>query len=123
MADDHAKWCCRNGECKRMNLQDNSIVKMAEEKNKRLLMVCGTCGYVYQFKERDTTRGGNWLVCIPFMGMEKHLPTGTISSGTYEDYQGKSWSINDFIEKYGVDPDLYLKWVKARKPKYSQVCD
>jgi hypothetical protein len=123
MSGDHMKWCCRNAECKRINLMDKSIVEMAKAKNKRLLMVCGTCGYVYQFEEKDIARGGSWLECIPFREMERHLPTGTISNGTYEDYQGESWSINDFIERYGVDPELYLNWVKAGKPKYSQTCD
>jgi len=122
MSNDIVKWCCRNSECKRINLQDNSIVEMAKEKNKKLLMVCGTCGYVYQFKERDTTGGGNW-VCIPFKGMEKIIPTGSRSDGKFLDYQGKAWSINDYIEEYGLAPNLYLEWVNARKPKYSQLCD
>jgi len=123
MANDDATWCCKNSECKRMNLQDNSVVRMAEEKNKRLLMPCGSCGYVYQFKERDTTRGGNWLVCIPFKGMEKNIPTGSRSDGKFFDYQGKPWSINDYVEEYGLAPNLYLEWVNARKPKHSQLCD
>jgi hypothetical protein len=123
MSDDHMKWCCRNAECKRINLMDKSIVEMAKEKNKRLLMVCGTCGYVYQFEEKDITRGDRWQASIPLRGMERHLPTGMISDGTFKDFEGKSWSINDFIEKHGVDPNLYLNWVKARKPKYSQTCD
>lgn len=122
MADENGTWCCRNPECKRKNLQDNSIVKMAEEKKKRLLMVCGTCGFVHQFKQKDETKGGSWLVCIPFKGMEKNLPTGMNSAGQFYDFQGKAWSVNDYIEEYGVDPNLYLKWVNARKPKYSLVC-
>jgi hypothetical protein len=123
MAETNLKWCCQNSECKRKNLIDGSIVRMAAEKKKRLLMPCGTCGHVFQFTKIGTERGSDFCGCIPFQGVEKKLPSGQISSGTYEDYKGKYWSRNDFIEEYGVDPELYLRWVNARKPQYKVTCD
>ena len=56
------------------------------------------------------------------MGREKKPPNGPGSAGKYVDSEGKEWSINDYIEKYGLNPKDYWDWVKARKPKYKHTC-
>jgi len=122
MPEDKSHWCCINKECKKMNSIDESIVKLAEERKKPLLMPCGYCGYVYQFVERDTEKSGNWLKCLPFRGMEKRLPIGDDGVGNYKDPLNKILSVEGYINEYGVDPEKYLTWVRSRKPKSKQTC-
>jgi hypothetical protein len=55
-------------------------------------------------KEKD------WLNCVPLMESEKRLPSGKLSANYYSDHEGKSWDREEYILKYGVDPEIYLKW-------------
>jgi hypothetical protein len=63
----------------------------------------------------------DYLKDIPFNGQEKRPPTGKNPDGTFKDYNSseKDWKKEEFIIEFGVDPDLYLKWRDAGKPKPS----
>jgi hypothetical protein len=49
--------------------------------------------------------------------LENRLPTGINPDGTFVDYREKSFNKYEFRDEYGVDPERYLKWRDAGKPK------
>lgn len=120
---DVLKWCCKNGECKRLNAVDESLIKELEAKKLKVNLICGTCGYVHGIDEINKSKiGSDWNVDIPCNNAERMLPIGRMSNGDYIDYMGKPITRHESIEKYGIDPEIYLKWRDAGKPKYKSLC-
>lgn len=122
MTDDIYKWCCKNPSCRRMNLVEKKDIDEALEQGLKPMLVCSNCGLCYKPTNQGTKSSANYLECIPFDGWEYRLPMGRGSQGTFFDYHGKEISRLEFITRYGVDPDLYLKWRDAGKPKPTHQC-
>lgn len=104
-----------------MNLVDISKIDDAVKRGKKINLICGTCGYVHHL---DNSRdfGPDFLYCIPYDGLEKNLPQGRSADGKYLDYMGRSYDRDDFIMKFGTDPETYLKWKEAKKPRPNHTC-
>lgn len=114
-------WCCSNPECRRKNVINESKIREAKDKNLRVYLVCGTCGMVHNWRIPPSEKG--WLISIPFTEVFARLPTGKSSDGKYLDYLGANLDRNNFLIKYGIDPELYLNWKKNGKPRYKSLCD
>jgi hypothetical protein len=123
MDDRVYKWCCKNTECKRQNIADVSAIEEAKKAREQIYLICGTCGVVQMWSGSICSNGKDWLQCLPFKGTEMTMPLGKTDKGKYLDYQGSAIERDDFIIKYGVDPELYLIWVKNGKPKYKNICE
>jgi len=119
MTDSIYIWCYKNPECKMQNLVDQSQIDVALEESLKSLLICANCGLGNSGIKRRTSKGGDFLECIPFEGWEQRLPTGRYPNGKFVDFQGRKLDKNDFIETYGIDPDQYLNWRDARKPRPS----
>jgi hypothetical protein len=117
------KWCCKNQDCKRMNFVDSSHVEEAMKKNLKVLLICGTCGFVHNQSKMNGPEEKSWLACIPYTSTESRLPMGKLTDDNYLDYAGRPCNRNDFILKYGIDPKRYLNWRDAGKPKSKVVCE
>jgi hypothetical protein len=112
------KWICINAECRKTNWLDVSLVEMARKEKKKLLLVCGNCGFVLTLdgsvgsveKEKD------WQDCILYTGSENRLPSGKLSHNMYLDHEGRSYDRNEYICEHGVDPEIYLKWRDRGSP-------
>ena len=104
-----------------MNLVDISKIEDAVKRGLKINLICGTCGYVHHL---DNSRkfGSEILYCIPYDGLKKNLPSGRRPDGKYLDYMGRSYDRNDFIMKFGIDPETHLKWIEARKPRPKHIC-
>lgn len=53
----------------------------------------------------------NYLECIAYIGPKDKDPTGVIIDGSkklFVDIDGNQWSRNEYKEKYGIDPALYI---------------
>lgn len=117
------KYCCKNGDCKRLNAVDEDLIKELEAKKLKVNLICGTCGYVHNYTGKiGTSRGADYIECLPFVGVEKRLPTGRISGGDYQDYQGKPIARQVAIDAHGIDPERYLNWKDAGYPQYKTIC-
>lgn len=119
---DVVKWCCKNQECKRMNLVESSKVDDAMKRKQKILLICGTCGYVHTQGMMKGPEGTNYLECIPYTNTELRPPIGRTPGG-YTGDMGQEYNREDFILKYGIDPERYLLWRKAGKPRYKTVCE
>jgi hypothetical protein len=118
------KWCCRTVGCNMMNVVEQEIIDGAIASNKKPLLICRTCGYVYKFAKKGTAKGPSWLECIPFYGAEARLPTGPNDDGTYQDYKGKGhWEKEKFTIEFGIDPKIYLEWRDSGKPVPKPQCE
>lgn len=81
----------------------------------RILLTCGDCGSVNEPQEIRTRHdagheGENYLACIKFTGPESKVPTGYVTVGgrtLWTDADGKQWTSEEFIEKFGTDPRAY----------------
>lgn len=106
---------CRS--CRAVNWADADLDKIG---NSRIILICGACGRANEAKETRTSKdpehvGMSYLYCIPFDGAEKSLPTGpiTVAGETqWKDANGKPWSRDDFILKYGIDPAV--AWINIQ---------
>lgn len=117
------KYCCENRECKRLNTVEEDHIKELEQKKLPIYLICGTCGYVYKFSGKiGTARGPDYCGCIPFEGVENRLPAGRLPGGVYTDYLGKPITREAAIGNHGVDPERYLNWRDAGKPKPKSTC-
>ena len=111
------KWCCKNPECEMKNLSEDNGIDEASEKDLKLMLICAGCGFVETPVKIGTKNSEDYLHDIPFKGFERRLPAGRNPNWTFVDYQGKSFDRRNFIMRYGVDPERYLKWKDAGKPK------
>jgi hypothetical protein len=93
------------------------------ERNQKVLLICGTCGYVHEQGKMNGPEKTNYLACIPYTSTESRLPMGMLPDGNYLDYTGRPCNREDFIIKYGIDPKRYLNWRDAGKPRYKNVCE
>jgi hypothetical protein len=116
---DIMQWVCTNSECRKVNLMDVSVVEMARKKKKKLILVCGNCGYV-STSEDSVEKEKNWLDCIPFTGLQKRLPSHKLGNNKYLDNEGRSYDRNEYIYKHGVDPEIYLNWRNRGSPMSSE---
>lgn len=84
----------------------------------RVILTCGDCGCVNEPQEIRTSHragheGENYLACIKFTGPESKVPTGYVTVGgrtLWTDADGKHWTSEEFIQKFGTDPVAY--WTK-----------
>ncbi len=128
MGSEPYKWCCRNMECKRQNLVDSGQLEQDKKDRSHVYLICGTCGMVHIWSGSISSDGKDWLRCLPFSGTEMKFPKGKIPANTpemerYIDYQGFALGREDFIVKYGIDPEIYLNWQAQGKPKYKNRCE
>lgn len=123
MTDGIYTWCCKNPSCRGMNRVEKKQIDEAIKKGLKPVLICSTCGLCYKPKaNQGANSGANYLECIPFAGWEKYLPTGRGPDDTFFDHKGIQISQFEFIKMYGMDPDLYLKWKDAGKPKPAHQC-
>lgn len=73
-------------------------------------VVCRICGTVLELDDPAENRDVDWLPCVLPEGFEWTLPAGRIESATgqiwYVDSNGRQWTHQGYIEKYGVDPEI-----------------
>jgi hypothetical protein len=117
------KWCCKNPQCKRLNLVESSRVEDVMKKSQKVLLICGTCGYVHNQGNLKGPEKANYLECIPYTAAESRLPTGRLPNGSYSDYMGRQCNREDFIIEYGIDPKIWCDWRDAGMPRYKTVCE
>lgn len=58
---------------------------------------------------------GDWLGCLPLTGMAARVPNGKTPDG-YMDVKFRYWSREAYKNHHAIDPELYIKWVKAGRP-------
>ena len=101
-----------------LNIVEPAQIEEAAERGRKTIFICDNCG----FCEMDTEHSQDYLRDTPLEDWQGRLPIGSISDGTFVDYQGEHLSRHDFIVKYGVDPKRYLKWKKAGMPEPTNKC-
>lgn len=111
------KWCCKNPDCRFKNVAEQSQINETLKAGDYPALECAWCGIIHNFVEKGTKEGANFLECIPFKGWEKRVPKGSNPDGTFQDYLGKTMDADTMITLYGIDPEQYLKWRDAGKPK------
>jgi hypothetical protein len=120
MSDEYVYWDCTNPGCAcRNNRVRKSTVDLAVNKNKKLVLTCGVCGFapkVPRIKlEGYTGTADHACNCIPFDGNEALLPIGGPDLvGEYPDVNGKPQEVIYFLRK-GINPANYRSWIKHNK--------
>ena len=120
--DKSYKWCCKNPECEMLNMVEPAQIEDAVKNSQKQIFICANCEFVGVSVEIGTEHNEDYMHDIPLESWENRLIIGSISDGTFVDYQGKHPDRHEFIVKYGVDPQTYLKWQKSGKPKPKNKC-
>lgn len=101
-------WNCKN--CCR----DNPI----DPENIADVFFCVRCGVGHSAVKPvnlEAKPDGNWLECIPLDDLSSRIPSGK-TLDAYIDSMGNPLNREHYMEKFGLDPRLYLEWnAKGRK--------
>jgi hypothetical protein len=68
----------QNPECKMLNLAEQNQIKSAVEKGEKPMLICANCGFVETSIKTATKNSEDYLHDIPFEGLERRLPNGSI---------------------------------------------
>jgi hypothetical protein len=120
MADEIFNWCCQNRECRALNIIDKKKYFDAIAAKRNVILVCSNCG-VTSKPPSLTDNPTNLLKCIPFENGISSFPVGRDPEG-WRDGNGKSWSRKDYLDRYGIDPQIFFDWTKNGKPKPAKQC-
>jgi hypothetical protein len=120
MSELYYTWMCTNRECKSINKEKKESIDKIISQGKDLNIFCQICGFApmsnrlpLQDRSGKATNSGS---CITFTGEESRLPLGRTPDGFYRDVNGDKVEAEKFY-KMGIDPDIYLNWVRNGKPR------
>lgn len=125
MANEKIHFACTS--CSAVNWVDLEPIKEKVGKVK-VILICGTCGRVNLPQKIEKSNDPkhinmNYLPCIEFTGAGRDLPTGYVTSGgrtLWTDANAKSWTTEEFILRYGVDPRVAWRNIILQQHAFQQ---
>ncbi|NPU87976.1 MULTISPECIES: hypothetical protein [Methanothrix] len=83
------------------------------------IVVCPNCGTVSEINETEV--GEDWLACLPLPAEIAAVPAGKIHMVTgvilYVDGKGNKLSRQDYMDKYGTDPEPIWESIQAYRAR------
>ena len=120
MPEEIFNWCCQNQECRASNTIDKKRFLDALASRRNVILICGNCG-VTSKPPSLTDDPTDFLKCIPFENVIPSHPPRRDPEG-WRDDNNSILSRKDYLDKYGIDPQINYDWMKRGKPKPAKQC-
>ena len=110
-------WECAN--CRGTNREKREMIDNVIAQGQMLCIFCRVCGFApnsdrLSFRDNANQKTGQCYT----INSEINPPFGKSSNGYYKSRDDREFTREQYREKFRIDPEIYLLWIKHGKPRH-----